>query len=251
MVLDEEPEHLHGFESMWVRALLLSPADEATSQPLQGASFPAAAPRARTRPDPPYLTLPHLPPLPRPASRQDDKPEGGFEILAKMPGSELVGLRYTPLFPFFSALAAAEGSSKGAFRVVSDTYVTDDSGTGVVHQVGGWGGGRGLGRWGLGLGWGLGRWGCGGGVWGGGAVLGVGEEGKQYREREESRLLGLLPNGCPHHLFATPSVQAPAFGEDDYRVCLAHGVCEKGDSLPCPVDLNGRFTEEVGQFKGL
>jgi isoleucyl-tRNA synthetase len=61
--------------------------------------------------------------------------------------------------------------------VVSDNYVTDDSGTGVVHQ-------------------------------------------------------------------------APAFGEDDYRVCLAHGVIEKGEGLPCPVDLNGRFTEEVTDFTG-
>ena len=46
-----------------------------------------------------------------------------------------MGLRYTPLFPFVASLAAEAGSSKGAFRVVSDTYVTDDSGTGVVHQV--------------------------------------------------------------------------------------------------------------------
>jgi isoleucyl-tRNA synthetase len=44
--------------------------------------------------------------------------------------------------------------------------------------------------------------------------------------------------------------QAPAFGEDDYRVCLAHGVVDKGDALPCPVDLNGRFTTEVGPFAG-
>ena len=40
--------------------------------------------------------------------------------------------------------------------------------------------------------------------------------------------------------------QAPAFGEDDYRVCLAHGVIEKGVDVPCPVDSNGRFTAEVG-----
>lgn len=52
-----------------------------------------------------------------------------------MLGKELVGLRYTPLFPFFASLAATAGSAKGAFRVVADTYVTDDSGTGVVHQV--------------------------------------------------------------------------------------------------------------------
>ena len=43
--------------------------------------------------------------------------------------------------------------------------------------------------------------------------------------------------------------QAPAFGEDDYRVCVEHGVIDvkKGgeDSLPCPVDANGRFTSPV------
>jgi isoleucyl-tRNA synthetase len=39
-----------------------------------------------------------------------------------------VGASYEPLFPYF----ADHGS---AFRVVSDGYVTDDSGTGVVHQA--------------------------------------------------------------------------------------------------------------------
>ena len=68
-------------------------------------------------------------------SLQDDKPEGGWAVLSKCKGSELVGLRYKPLFPFFEKLAAAAGSAKGAFRVVSDGYVTDDSGTGIVHQV--------------------------------------------------------------------------------------------------------------------
>ena len=55
---------------------------------------------------------------------------------------------YTPLFPYFSDL------SDSAFKVVADGYVTDDSGTGVVH--------------------------------------------------------------C-----------APAFGEDDYRVCLLAGIIQK------------------------
>jgi hypothetical protein len=35
--------------------------------------------------------------------------------------------RYKPLFDYFSAL------SNVAFKVVADDYVTDDSGTGVVH----------------------------------------------------------------------------------------------------------------------
>ena len=134
-----------------------------------------------------------------------------------MKGSDLAGRSYEPLFPFFASLKEGEGeeeeeegekdgggdassSLKGAFRVLADTFVTDDSGTGVVH--------------------------------------------------------------C-----------APAFGEDDMRVCLAGGVisCDGGagaagsgggeeaggsaaaaaaaaapGSMPCPVDADGRFTAAVG-----
>jgi len=97
-----------------------------------------------------------------------------YEILATHAGTELVGLTYTPLFPYF----AAHASAAQFFRVLSDKYVTDDSGTGVVHQ-------------------------------------------------------------------------APAFGEDDYRVCLKFGVIEKGEGIPCPVDVNGEFTEEVPDVKGV
>lgn len=43
--------------------------------------------------------------------------------------------------------------------------------------------------------------------------------------------------------------QAPAFGEDDFRVCLKHGVMTKQD-VACPVDANGCFTDEVPEFKG-
>ncbi|KAL3681919.1 hypothetical protein R1sor_024875 [Riccia sorocarpa] len=43
---------------------------------------------------------------------------------------------------------------------------------------------------------------------------------------------------------------APAFGEDDYRVCLLNGVIVKGADLPNPVDGDGRFTATVGDFKG-
>lgn len=44
--------------------------------------------------------------------------------------------------------------------------------------------------------------------------------------------------------------QAPAFGEDDYRVCLQAGVIQKGAGIICPVDDNGEFTEEVKDFAG-
>lgn len=43
---------------------------------------------------------------------------------------------------------------------------------------------------------------------------------------------------------------APAFGEDDYRVCLQGGVTSKDGLLFCPVDDSGLFTEEVRDFAG-
>lgn len=96
-----------------------------------------------------------------------------FEIKAEMKGADLVGKRYKPLFNFFADTPEAAKY----WQVVSDTYVTDDAGTGVVHQ-------------------------------------------------------------------------APAFGEDDYRVCLANGVIQKGADIPCPVDASGMFTEVVTPVKG-
>lgn len=39
--------------------------------------------------------------------------------------------------------------------------------------------------------------------------------------------------------------QAPAYGEDDFRVCLANGVVVKGGVLPDPVDANGCFCHPV------
>lgn len=41
--------------------------------------------------------------------------------------------------------------------------------------------------------------------------------------------------------------QAPAFGEDDYRILKAFNI----DALVCPVDMNGHFTAEVSDFAGL
>ena len=89
-------------------------------------------------------------------------------ILESMLGSDLVGLSYEPLFPYF-----AELESEGAFRIVSDDYVSTETGTGIVHQ-------------------------------------------------------------------------APAFGEDDFRILKDHDI----QALVCPVDMEGRFTEEVTDFAG-
>lgn len=64
-----------------------------------------------------------------------------------------------------------------AFRVLTDGYVTEESGTGVVHQ-------------------------------------------------------------------------APYFGEDDYRVCVANGVITRDQEIICPVDESGCFTLPVKEFLG-
>lgn len=54
-----------------------------------------------------------------------------FVVEERLAGSDLVGMTYEPLFPF-SASAVSE-SGKTAFRVTSDTYVTMNDGTGIVH----------------------------------------------------------------------------------------------------------------------
>lgn len=46
--------------------------------------------------------------------------------------------------------------------------------------------------------------------------------------------------------------QAPAFGEDDHRVCLANGVLRKGQEPEvCPVDPSGKFLPLVTDFSGM
>ena len=94
-----------------------------------------------------------------------------YTIEKTMLGTGLKGKRYQPLFDFFAGPSSY-------FQVASDAYVTDDAGTGVVHQ-------------------------------------------------------------------------APAFGEDDFRVCMAHGIIQKGVEFPCPVDADGLFTDEVTIAKGV
>lgn len=44
--------------------------------------------------------------------------------------------------------------------------------------------------------------------------------------------------------------QAPAFGEDDHRIAIAHGVLALEEAPPCPIDEAGRFTNEVPEFVG-
>ncbi|MDW7659635.1 MAG: class I tRNA ligase family protein, partial [Bacillota bacterium] len=54
-----------------------------------------------------------------------------YRIIRRMPGSELVGLSYEPLFPYAQKRIAASG--KKAFYVTADEYVTLTDGTGIVH----------------------------------------------------------------------------------------------------------------------
>jgi isoleucyl-tRNA synthetase len=60
---------------------------------------------------------------------------GATEELARLPGRALVGRPYAPLLPFFSQYKLRPDGSRWAFRVVGATYVTTDSGTGIVHQA--------------------------------------------------------------------------------------------------------------------
>lgn len=53
-----------------------------------------------------------------------------FKIVEKIKGSDLVGLQYLPPFEYFY-----EEWKDVAFRVIAADYVTNDSGTGIVHQA--------------------------------------------------------------------------------------------------------------------
>ena len=104
--------------------------------------------------------------------KKADAPE--YEVVKKVKGSALVGLEYKPLFNYFESYKT---KFPKAWTVLSDSYVTDSDGTGIVHQ-------------------------------------------------------------------------APYFGEDDYRVCLAHGVISKDSEIICPLDEVGCFLPVVSDFAG-
>jgi isoleucyl-tRNA synthetase len=60
----------------------------------------------------------------------------GYAQVASVGGRELAGLRYTPLFahmPWQQSLVEQAGPN--AFQVLAADYVTDEDGTGVVHQA--------------------------------------------------------------------------------------------------------------------
>ncbi|MBR1921667.1 MAG: isoleucine--tRNA ligase, partial [Kiritimatiellae bacterium] len=96
------------------------------------------------------------------------KKAGPCETVAEFKGSDLKGVEYEPIFPYF-----AEKRAEGAFRVLNDDYVTTDDGVGLVHI-------------------------------------------------------------------------APAYGEDDFRVCREAGLAAFAD----PLDDACAFTDAVPEFKG-
>ena len=57
-----------------------------------------------------------------------------YEEVNTFKGAELKGMRYEPLFPYYSELA-----NSGYFVVLNDEYVTTTDGTGIVHQAPGFG----------------------------------------------------------------------------------------------------------------
>lgn len=59
------------------------------------------------------------------------KDENEYEVLDKFPGRVLANQHYKPIFPYF----VQRGTEDHAFRVLVDDYVTEDSGTGVVHNA--------------------------------------------------------------------------------------------------------------------
>lgn len=59
-----------------------------------------------------------------------DPKKADFKIIEKIKGKDMLGWRYEPLFDYFYE----EFKDKG-FRVLNATYVTADSGVGIVHQA--------------------------------------------------------------------------------------------------------------------
>jgi isoleucyl-tRNA synthetase len=101
-----------------------------------------------------------------------DPKKAKYKVLEKLKGKDMLGWKYVPLFDYY-----VKEFGDYAFKVLNDTYVTADSGVGIVHQ-------------------------------------------------------------------------APAFGEDDYRVAMANGVISTTRLPPCPVNDHGLLTAEITDFAG-
>ena len=62
-----------------------------------------------------------------------------YEIIWTKKGSELLGCKYEPLFPYFASLETNEDGTDGAFRVFNADFVSTEDGTGIVHTAPGFG----------------------------------------------------------------------------------------------------------------
>ena len=62
------------------------------------------------------------------------KDESQYKIIWRKKGSELLGIEYEPLFPYFK-----EEIANNAFRTYPGDYVTTEDGTGIVHTAPGFG----------------------------------------------------------------------------------------------------------------
>ena len=62
------------------------------------------------------------------------KDNKGYKVISEMKGTELKGMTYEPLFPYFASL-----KTTGAFSVVLGDYVTTEDGCGIVHTASGFG----------------------------------------------------------------------------------------------------------------
>ncbi|HET6400611.1 MAG TPA: isoleucine--tRNA ligase [Candidatus Kapabacteria bacterium] len=66
------------------------------------------------------------------------KLEGEVEIVERKKGKELEGERYEPLFDYLFNTESPKFDKKlldNSFRIVADTYVSTEDGTGIVHQA--------------------------------------------------------------------------------------------------------------------
>lgn len=92
-----------------------------------------------------------------------------FTIIEEFKGESLSNIEYVPLFDYFE---------DRTFKVICDNFVTDDSGSGIVHI-------------------------------------------------------------------------APAFGEDDFEVCLKNNIVQNSEIMKyCPIDESGNYTNIVKDFEG-
>jgi isoleucyl-tRNA synthetase len=63
---------------------------------------------------------------------------GEFKKVTSLKGSELIGLKYKPLFPYLANHEKIQNNQK-AFTVLHGDFVTTDEGTGIVHMAPGFG----------------------------------------------------------------------------------------------------------------